>query len=455
MEDASWTWPAWKFGMKRDDLFTTLHDQYNTIPYSLQDPEAFHLDVYEISRDADTVDKFHQMMADRRLMRLRELNDSLETLAVEIIANPKLMGTEQWQQALQFFRTKSYDSIVRYFASYLPDEYLDRHDTHSTTSASLSETDSMSTAASSVDDVPSPFVDDDDFFPNGHVMTAEPSCSAAADEAVQREFGRLGEPLSPPHSEAGQPELPVSSPASTNAESSNECSTNPPSRSMSFSGSESGHVVPELIRQRRYLDDDDLDETLQVDVDDDCDTAITSLCDSIECSSAADDGAIHVDSQAEPEEGEALEFDDDEDLPTAQHPADELDYLDYTTPFRTYDSLESDTPTPRPEAATAAFHLQSRSANATVARPSRGRSPSQRSASPKLLLLASRGGASPTRQVRRSPEESLSKIQKPAQDLMRKRPKARRRVGLGSEGEMAAVFDEETTQGQKKGWLGK
>lgn len=54
---------------------------------------------------------------------------SLETLAVEIIANPKLIGSEQWQHALQLFRTKSFDSIIRYFASYLPEDYLDRHDT--------------------------------------------------------------------------------------------------------------------------------------------------------------------------------------------------------------------------------------------------------------------------------------------------------------------------------------
>lgn len=158
--------------MKRDDLFTTLHDQYNTFSYTLQDPEAFHHDVYEISRDADTVDEFHRMMADRRQMRLRELNESLETLAVEIIANPKLMATEQWTHALQLFRTKSFDSIVRYFASYIPDDYLDHHDTHSTSSSStFSESDTISTAASCVDDVPSPFTDDE-FFPNGSVMTS-------------------------------------------------------------------------------------------------------------------------------------------------------------------------------------------------------------------------------------------------------------------------------------------
>ncbi|KAI1652811.1 hypothetical protein F4813DRAFT_290819 [Daldinia decipiens] len=123
MDDPGWSWPAWKFGMKRDELFTGLHDRYNTIAFSIQDPEAFHHDVYEISNTASTVDEFHRMLADRKQLRLNELNQSLESASVEIIANPSLIGTQQWQYALQLFRTKSLDSLVRYFASYLPDDH--------------------------------------------------------------------------------------------------------------------------------------------------------------------------------------------------------------------------------------------------------------------------------------------------------------------------------------------
>ncbi|KAH7137680.1 hypothetical protein EDB81DRAFT_800059 [Dactylonectria macrodidyma] len=39
MDDPSWAWPAWKFDMKRGDLFTKLHDQYNTYPSPIQDPD--------------------------------------------------------------------------------------------------------------------------------------------------------------------------------------------------------------------------------------------------------------------------------------------------------------------------------------------------------------------------------------------------------------------------------
>ncbi|KAK4151617.1 hypothetical protein C8A00DRAFT_35709 [Chaetomidium leptoderma] len=118
--DCSWTWPFWKFGLKRDDLFGALHDQYNTVSSPILDPEAFHHDVYEISNRAGTAAEFHRLLHDRKEQRLRELNETLESAAFEIIGNPSLIGKDQWQHAVQLFRTKSLDSLVRLYASYLP-----------------------------------------------------------------------------------------------------------------------------------------------------------------------------------------------------------------------------------------------------------------------------------------------------------------------------------------------
>jgi hypothetical protein len=123
MDDPGLQWPAWKFGMRREDLFTKLHDQYNTISSSIQDPEAFHHDVFEISNTASTSDEFHTLLLERKQQRLRELNETLESASLEIIANPTLIGTQQWQHAVQLFRTKSLDSLVRYFSSYLPEDH--------------------------------------------------------------------------------------------------------------------------------------------------------------------------------------------------------------------------------------------------------------------------------------------------------------------------------------------
>jgi hypothetical protein len=122
-DDTCWTWPFWKFGLKRDDLFGSLHDQYNTIPSPILDPQAFHHDVYEISQTADSTEEFYRLLQDRKQQRLRELNETLESAALEIIANPCLIGTEQWQHAVQLVRTRSLDSLVRYYASYLPPDH--------------------------------------------------------------------------------------------------------------------------------------------------------------------------------------------------------------------------------------------------------------------------------------------------------------------------------------------
>ncbi|KAI1313949.1 hypothetical protein F5Y03DRAFT_410 [Xylaria venustula] len=121
--DGGCSWQAWKFGMKREDLYTKLQDQYNTVTLSIQDPEAFHHDVCEISKTAVDLNEFHRMLEERKEFRLKQLNDSLQSASVEIIANPNLIGTDQWQHAIQLFRTRSFDSLVRYFSSYLPEDH--------------------------------------------------------------------------------------------------------------------------------------------------------------------------------------------------------------------------------------------------------------------------------------------------------------------------------------------
>ncbi|KAK5992590.1 hypothetical protein PT974_06004 [Cladobotryum mycophilum] len=403
MDDPDLVWPAWKFGMKRDDLFTTLHDRYNTFSYTLQDPEAFHHDVYEISHIADTTEEFHRFMADRQRQRITELHESLESLAVEIIANPKLMGTDQWQHAVQLFRTKSFDSIVRYFASYLPDEYLDRHGPGSVASStsSYSETDSIhtiSTKASSADDASSPFLDDD-FYPHGSVITDEP-CSIDTTEL----------PLSP-ESEGPHAESPESY-AST-------ISTNPPSRSMSFSGSESGRLGARFVRRPLVHVDDDV--TSQSD---DSDTAVTSVCDSTETRSSYD-SADDVDAKELSVHSVDGEEEEDDEFPAAQYPEDDFCTFDTHETFsNTYDTLDSDTPTPR-QVHESTCYVEYKPAISQIPSLLNHRGRHYRSPSPRAYL-ARRAEGSPVRDVRRSPEEALCKIQKTLPDPIRRRPKGRR-----------------------------
>ncbi|KAI0169927.1 hypothetical protein GGR52DRAFT_552093 [Hypoxylon sp. FL1284] len=256
MDDPGWSWPAWKFGMKRDELFTTLHDQYNTIAFSIQDPEAFHHDVYEISNIASSADELHRLLADRKQLRLNELNQSLESASVEIIANPKLVGTQQWQHALQLFRTRSLDSLVRYFASYLPEDHFWHEYTDDPTSK--------------------PFFDDPE--DEDHFVTQEPLS--------------INTTSSIPASH-----LPPSPRSLTTC--SDDSAVSIPSRTHSFSEPESDVMVLSTTLARGVFDDE---ETSQFD---DPDTPTTSVSDISETRS--------LDSQPEMEEDYSQ---DDEDEPT-------------------------------------------------------------------------------------------------------------------------------------------
>jgi hypothetical protein len=399
MEDPGWAWPAWKFGMKRSDLFNTLHDQYNTFTFTLQDPEAFHHDVYEISHNADTADKFHQLMAARQQQRLRELNESLETLAVEIIANPKLMETDQWQHAVQLFRTKSYDSIVRFFASYLPDDYLNRHnDSHSTcSSSSFSETDSVhtvSTKASSVDDAICSILESD-CTSDAPDMTEEP-CQLDPDSIFDSAARHA--PPSPPESEV---EI-LEHTAAVEVEAVS-FRTGTRARTLSFSPAESELFGSDMLRPILLPDDD---ESSQYDRE----STIATVSD---CT----DGRSSLDCVEGPNQLPIIEIPDDEDdLLTAQHPEDDFDIF-----HDVYDTLDSDTPTPKQEMP--AFPYAEYQSSASRRRPS----PTRRS--PLSRHTAShRDAGSPMHDIRRSPEEALSRIQKPMAEPVWMRTRSRRRV---------------------------
>lgn len=269
-------------------------------------------------------------------------------------------------------------------------------------SSSFSETDSIrttSTKASSASDASS-FLDDE-FFPHGPLITAEPGVLKAAD-------------IPPSPASEGSPAESADSPTFT--------STDPPSRSMSFSGPDSQRLSSRFVRRPHIHDDDDTSQS------DECDTTVTSVCDSTETRSSFDP-ADEVDDKELPVhivDGE----EEDEDLPTAQFPEDDFcsfDSFDTPNPFNTtsYDTLESDTPTPR-QATESTCYLDYKSVVSRKSPTPYQRSSCRRSQSP-VSLLGRRREGSPTQDIRRSPDEALSKIQKPPPgESTRRRPKNKR-----------------------------
>lgn len=127
MDDQTPWWPVWKFGLKREDFFTTLHQQYNTFASAIQDREAFYHDVLEISTTAHDLGQFKDMLDQRRKLRLHELEEALTAIGPQVIGNPSVFSnnadeTERWHHALRIFRWRSLDALVQYFASYLSSE---------------------------------------------------------------------------------------------------------------------------------------------------------------------------------------------------------------------------------------------------------------------------------------------------------------------------------------------
>ncbi|KAI0546626.1 hypothetical protein F4679DRAFT_405992 [Xylaria curta] len=117
-------WPAWKFEMRQAELFTTLK-QFNSITIPMLDLEAFNHDVCEISAAARDKDDFFKLLGERRDMRQKELHRLWLVAFCHIAAYSDVMpGLDKWTHAMQIFRTQSFDSYIRYFASFIPADHV-------------------------------------------------------------------------------------------------------------------------------------------------------------------------------------------------------------------------------------------------------------------------------------------------------------------------------------------
>lgn len=411
MDDPGWAWPAWKFGMKREDLTTKLHEQYNTFPSSIQDPEAFHHDVFEVAVTASTTDEFHSLLAARKQQRLRELDETLESAAFEIIAHPGLVGTDQWQYALQLFRTRALDSLVRYFSSYLPESYPQRHrdngaHTPFSTASSFADYSSVATASTGPSSVGADDNDDDDS--HDHVPTF---LSKSSDEVFFTQEPEDIRSSVVSHIDTHIPPTPKSFSMDADTVPSSPVNTHPhhaefhrptPSSTPSFSEDDSAidtapRSVPDL-EPYHSVDDAHSPATTDADLSDS-----NSSADSITFS-GSESGRRHSRVFSDEEEMDEyfsttqLPMDDDFDL----YSHDE-DSCAIRVSTETYDFLNSETSTPKPKHEPSFPIANSKPTDLYPVRPYRSVPPQAH---------RSRRGQSPPRHSRRTPEESVNRIQK-------------------------------------------
>lgn len=324
MDDrAEWAepWPFWKFGLKQDDLHTSLHDKYNTFPSAIQDPEAFHHDVYELSTQASTRREFEDLMEERKAQRLKELNTMLQDASFEIVGCPRLIGTDQWVHAVQLFRTKSLDSLVRYFASYLPDDHPWHHDSDSAVISSGSDATSPASPASPIDY-------------DGPILFDEPE----EDEAMYTD--QPSESFSACSIPTGLPKRAMTGRSEDSGVSVNGRDqylegggSRPPSRTMCCSGPRNDYSADSL---RHSMEDSHstLDDSASTSQSDDPETPSTSI---------SDLGELEIDAEAQ--EGDAIMITN----------IDEGTIDRYVSTTHTYsqtmDSMDSDIPTPKASSA--------------------------------------------------------------------------------------------------------
>ncbi|KAI1112155.1 hypothetical protein F5Y14DRAFT_453283 [Nemania sp. NC0429] len=121
--DRRFHWPSSKFGMRLDEIFTTLHDRFNTWSMPIQDWEAFHHDVWEISTAAKTKEELMTNLEKRMKQRIEETAEVWSLVGVHCAAGRSILPDPHWAHACQFFRTKSWDYMLAFLFDFLhPDE---------------------------------------------------------------------------------------------------------------------------------------------------------------------------------------------------------------------------------------------------------------------------------------------------------------------------------------------
>ncbi|TRX94762.1 hypothetical protein FHL15_004223 [Xylaria flabelliformis] len=120
--EKEWHWESWKFGMSMDELFTSLHNRFNTWSAPLQSPEAFHHDVWEISNAASTKEELFQALEIRKRQRSEEMAQAWNSIAVHLVGGKSMFTGDHWAYAVRFFRTRSLDHMLAFLYQFLNEE---------------------------------------------------------------------------------------------------------------------------------------------------------------------------------------------------------------------------------------------------------------------------------------------------------------------------------------------
>ena len=103
--------------MKPEDLFRTLHKQYNTVPYKIQGYEAFHHDVDEIAAEAEDKADFHRRLSLRRDQRIGEITRAWDNISPKLLYQSPVLDDDPKRVTafLGFTSNLSLDGLMLFF----------------------------------------------------------------------------------------------------------------------------------------------------------------------------------------------------------------------------------------------------------------------------------------------------------------------------------------------------
>ncbi|EQL02359.1 hypothetical protein G6O67_007836 [Ophiocordyceps sinensis] len=118
-------WPYWEVGLRDEDLFGELHQRFNTMPNPgfIQDPSAFHADVFELARICADKEEFLARLQQRRDERLKELEEFRSNLYIAISHGYTCLDSKQRFELGRLDRYASFDTLVSFYGTLIgPDE---------------------------------------------------------------------------------------------------------------------------------------------------------------------------------------------------------------------------------------------------------------------------------------------------------------------------------------------
>ena len=115
-------WPAWKFDMDEQEVFTTLASRFNTTTMPLMDRDAFCRDVAYLSTIAQDRDELFRLLQERRDMRFKELRELFLRGIERMIGLVGEIPDHHWCDIMHMNYYNSFDTIVRFIVNYPPKE---------------------------------------------------------------------------------------------------------------------------------------------------------------------------------------------------------------------------------------------------------------------------------------------------------------------------------------------